>query len=182
MKNLERIIVLLIAIAATAALRCSIRAQDAEPAEPSQARVVALGFSPSKQCTEIETKLVAGAKKEVLVQAYGFTSEPIYEALDAAKKRGVDVEVILDRSNKTAKKSGRLDIEHHHIPTWIDSKHPIAHNKITIVDRRFVETGSFNYTAQGEKNGENCIVLDDRDLAAQYKANWLAHQAHSVEE
>jgi phosphatidylserine/phosphatidylglycerophosphate/cardiolipin synthase-like enzyme len=37
------------------------------------------------------------AKATVLVQAYSFTSEPIAQALVEAHKRGVDVEVILDK-------------------------------------------------------------------------------------
>ncbi|WP_406829270.1 phospholipase D-like domain-containing protein [Wolbachia endosymbiont (group B) of Camptogramma bilineatum] len=38
------------------------------------------------------------AKKSVLVQAYQFTSKPIAESLVQAKKRGVDIKVILDES------------------------------------------------------------------------------------
>jgi len=180
--TLKRITIVVAAAAAIAFVLFSMRGSDAEPAAfaGSDAQIVALGFSPSHDCTKVETKLIAGAKKELLVQAYGFTSQPIYSALDSAKARGVDVRVILDRSNDSAKRSGRLDIEHHHIPTWIDAKHPIAHNKVTIVDGKLVETGSFNYTTQGEKNAENCIVIEDAQLAAAYKANWLNHQAHST--
>ena len=141
-----------------------------------------VAFSPGNQCTDLETELIGSAKSEILMQAYGFTSAPIYSALDNAKARGVDVEVILDRSNRTAKRSGRVEIESHSIPVFIDAKHPIAHNKVTIVDRRFIETGSFNYTKQGEHNAENCLVLDDPALAEKYRANWMAHRAHSIPE
>lgn len=146
------------------------------------AEIVAVGFSPSHQCTDIETHLIESAQHEVLLQAYGFSSAQIAAALDVAKARGVDVKVILDRSNEHSSHSGRLDIEQHDIPVWIDSRHPIAHNKVTIVDGGLVETGSFNYTGQGERNGENCIVIRDADLARKYRENWLAHQAHSERE
>ncbi len=149
----------------------------------SGARVVALGFSPSHQCTDIVVRLVGSAKKEILVEAYNFTSAPVADALDAAKARGIDVKAILDKkANLTNKNSERADVMKHHIAVWIDGAHPIAHSKVFIVDERFVETGSFNYSSNAEKNHENCIVLDDRDLAAAYIADWKAHQAHSVKE
>jgi phosphatidylserine/phosphatidylglycerophosphate/cardiolipin synthase-like enzyme len=37
------------------------------------------------------------------------------------------------------------------IPTYIDPAHAIAHNKIMIVDRETVITGSFNFTRAAEE-------------------------------
>jgi phosphatidylserine/phosphatidylglycerophosphate/cardiolipin synthase-like enzyme len=37
------------------------------------------------------------------------------------------------------------------IPTYIDPVHGIAHNKIIIVDREVVITGSFNFTRAAEE-------------------------------
>ena len=39
------------------------------------------------------------------------------------------------------------------IQTWIDDRHAIAHNKIIIIDRKTVITGSFNFSAAAEKAG-----------------------------
>jgi phosphatidylserine/phosphatidylglycerophosphate/cardiolipin synthase-like enzyme len=44
------------------------------------------------------TDTIHQAKKQILVQAYSFTSPAIAKALTDAKARGVDVEVILDKS------------------------------------------------------------------------------------
>jgi len=46
-----------------------------------------------------------GAKESVLVQAYSFTSAPIAKALVEAHRRGVRVQVILDRSQRTERYS-----------------------------------------------------------------------------
>src|SRR5208283_3803153 len=86
------------------------------------------------------------AKRTVLVQAYSFTSAPIAKALVDAHKRGVDVEVVLDKSQKTEKYSSADFLAHAGIPTKIDSKHAIAHNKIMVIDSATVITGSFNFT------------------------------------
>jgi phosphatidylserine/phosphatidylglycerophosphate/cardiolipin synthase-like enzyme len=55
-------------------------------------------FSPHGGATEAIVKEIDSAKKEILVQAYSFTSTPIAKALVNAHKRGVHVEVVLDKS------------------------------------------------------------------------------------
>jgi phosphatidylserine/phosphatidylglycerophosphate/cardiolipin synthase-like enzyme len=56
-------------------------------------------FTPGEDCTSVIVGEIAAAKREVLVQAYSFTSPEIVKALIDARKRGVDVRAILDRSN-----------------------------------------------------------------------------------
>jgi phosphatidylserine/phosphatidylglycerophosphate/cardiolipin synthase-like enzyme len=66
------------------------------------------------------------------------------------------------------------------IPTYIDFMHTIAHNKIMILDKETVITGSFNFTkAAEEKNAENLLILKDKGLAAVYIDNWVKHKKHS---
>ena len=62
-------------------------------------------FSPKGGCTEAVVKELGNAKSRVLVQAYSFTNAPIAKALFQAHKRGVKVEVILDKSQRTEKYS-----------------------------------------------------------------------------
>ena len=66
------------------------------------------------------------------------------------------------------------------IPTYIDAKHAIAHNKIIIIDRRIVITGSFNFTrAAEENNAENLLIITSPELAEKYLQNWQTHRDHS---
>jgi phosphatidylserine/phosphatidylglycerophosphate/cardiolipin synthase-like enzyme len=66
------------------------------------------------------------------------------------------------------------------IPTYIDDKHAIAHNKVMIIDRGVVITGSFNFTkAAEEKNAENLLILKNKELAKVYMGNWYKHREHS---
>jgi phosphatidylserine/phosphatidylglycerophosphate/cardiolipin synthase-like enzyme len=137
-------------------------------------------FSPQGGCTEAVVKELDVAKESVLVQAYSFTSAPIAKALVAAHKRGVRVEVILDESQQTEKYSDVDFLHNMGIPTRIDAKHAIAHNKIIIIDGQVVITGSFNFTkAAEEHNAENLLVIHDKALAETYNANWQAHAGHS---
>ncbi len=148
-----------------------------EKAQPPQWSVY---FSPNGGCTQAITKELDKAKSSVLVQAYSFTSAPIAKALLNAHKRGVKVEVILDKSQRTEKYSSADFLVHSGIPTKIDSAHAIAHNKIIIIDGETVITGSFNFTrAAEEKNAENLLIIHDKAMAEKYLNNWQEHAKHS---
>ena len=58
-------------------------------------------FSPNGGCTDAIVRELDKAKSTVLVQAYSFTSYKIAKALVDAHKRGVKVEIILDKSQKS---------------------------------------------------------------------------------
>jgi phosphatidylserine/phosphatidylglycerophosphate/cardiolipin synthase-like enzyme len=139
-------------------------------------------FSPRGGCTEAVVAALEAARETVLVQAYSFTSAPVAGALKAAHDRGVDVRVVLDRSQRSERYTSATFLQHAGIPTWIDSAHAIAHNKVMVIDGETVITGSFNFTkAAEEHNAENLMVLRDPGLAARYAENWEAHRRHSAE-
>ena len=137
-------------------------------------------FSPKGGCTEAVVSAIAGAKRSVLVQAYSFTSAPIAEALANSHRRGIDVQVILDKSNLHEEHSSADFLIQAGIPTRIDTAHAIAHNKVMVIDGETVITGSFNFTkAAEEHNAENLLVIHDTKLAARYVENWRTHEKHS---
>ena len=148
---------------------------------PIQPGEVETFFSPKGGCTEAIVHALARAKKTIHVQAYSFTSAPIAAALVAAHKRGVNIQVILDRSQQTEKYSEADFLQHAGIAVFIDSAHSIAHNKVMILDGETVITGSFNFTkAAEESNAENLLIIHQTPaLAQKYLSNWLAHQRHS---
>jgi phosphatidylserine/phosphatidylglycerophosphate/cardiolipin synthase-like enzyme len=138
-------------------------------------------FSPNGGCTQAVVDVLNGAMTSVLVQAYSFTSAPIARALVDAHKRGVDVEVILDKSQKSERYSSATFLANEGIQTFIDARHKIAHNKVMIVDGTTLITGSFNFTKSAEEgNAENLLVIDNApELAQRYTANWKEHLGHS---
>lgn len=152
-------------------------AADNGPFNPARVEVY---YSPSGGCTEACVAVLDGAKKTIYVQAYSFTSAPIAQALVDAKKRGVAIQVILDKSQRSEKYTEADFISRAGIPTFIDAKHAIAHNKVMIVDGSIVITGSFNFTKAAESNNaENMLVIHGKPLAARYFENWEEHLAHS---
>lgn len=148
---------------------------------PPNSPVVAVHFSPDGGCTTAIVAALDTAKQTVKVQAYSFTSAPITKALVDAHKRGVKVQVILDKSNRTAKYSSADFIAHAGINCLIDDKHQIAHNKIIIIDDTTVITGSFNFSQAAEsENAENLLVINSRELCVKYVQNWQNHANHSA--
>ena len=126
-------------------------------------------------------KSIYEAKKQILVEAYSFTSEPIAIALIEAEKRGVDVEVILDKSQEQARGTEADLISENRIPTYIDAAYRIAHDKVMVIDGSRVITGSFNFTKSAEDfNAENLLIIsNDPPLADQYTQSWNKHLAQS---
>jgi phosphatidylserine/phosphatidylglycerophosphate/cardiolipin synthase-like enzyme len=67
-----------------------------------------------------------------------------------------------------------LFLKNARIPTYIDDKHAIAHDKIIIIDREIVITGSCNFTkAAEEKNAENVLIITDKSLLRKSLSNRL---------
>lgn len=138
-------------------------------------------FSPKGGCTEAVVENLNQAKSNILVQAYSFTSAPIAKALVEAHRRGINVQVILDKSQQSQRYSSADFVRNAGIATFIDARHAIAHNKVMIIDNYVVLTGSFNFTkAAEESNAENLLVLHDVDTAGRYLTNWQAHLKHSA--
>lgn len=148
-----------------------------EPFEPTAQYQVY--FSPYQNCTSKITQAIHQSKTNIYLQAYSFTSQPILDALLHAKRRGVLVHVILDKSHiknskvmQHFKKAG--------IPVWIDEAQGIAHNKTIIIDEYQVITGSFNFSyAAQHRNKENVLFIKDAALAHRYLDNWHYCKSHA---
>lgn len=135
-----------------------------------------LCFSPEGHCQTLLISTIAQAQKSIRVQAYSFTAAPIAQALIDARQHGVDVAIVLDRSQPSEHYSVLPLLLEAAVPTKIDYCCAIAHNKVMIIDDRWVVTGSYNFTKSAEeKNAENLLVIDDPELAESYRHNWEHH-------
>lgn len=153
---------------------------------------------PARSCVGDIVAAIAAAREQIRVQAYGFTSPPILGALAAAKARGVDVQVILDKTNDRggedenaldfvanpqgqrrarSRYSGATYMDNAGVPVWIDDAPAIAHNKLLVIDRHLVIGGSYNYTLAAERrNAENVTFIDSPEVAEWFLANWASRR------
>ncbi|WP_196592506.1 phospholipase D family nuclease [Pectinatus sottacetonis] len=136
---------------------------------------IEVAFSPDGGAEKAIIKAINAAEKSIKVQAYNFTNHNIAKALLKAKKRGIDVKIILDKSQETDKYSSARFFANNHIPTKIDHQFSIAHSKIIIIDDINIVTGSYNFTKSAEtKNAENVLIIrNNPELAQLYVKNWL---------
>jgi phosphatidylserine/phosphatidylglycerophosphate/cardiolipin synthase-like enzyme len=137
-------------------------------------------FSPKGGCQEAVVRELKNARHEILVMAYSFTADPLTFALVEAKKRGVHVDILLDHSNE---KDGHSDLHiflEQGLDPRIDAEHAIAHNKVILIDKRVVITGSYNFTNQAEhENAENLLIIRGHpELPRYYRENFLKHKEH----
>jgi phosphatidylserine/phosphatidylglycerophosphate/cardiolipin synthase-like enzyme len=119
-------------------------------------------FRPGKaSCARQIVEAIDAASRTLLVQAYGFTSPQIIQAIGAAQKRGVSVRVVLDKTNSTRRNgqpryTGATYLINAGVPVRIDETVAIAHNKVMVIDGGLVVGGSYNYTKSAEaRNAEN---------------------------
>ena len=142
-------------------------------ASSTEKALINVCFSPEGQCTNGIVSAIEDAKTSIYVMAYAFTSLQIAQTLVDAYERGIDVKILIDKSQIRNKYSHLQFLSQKGIPVFIDAATGIAHNKTMILDERFVLTGSFNWSkAAHSKNAENILLIDDPSLAQIYKENW----------
>jgi len=148
---------------------------------------IQVAFPPEDDANGLIVHALREARKSVRVQAFSFTSNEISFALIAAKKRGVDVQVIADAEQARKLENHKLGLLHQNgIRVWLDQQHQSAHNKVMLIDAESAAptllTGSMNFTYSGQfKNAENLLVLrGNKALADAYGANWQRHFNHAT--
>jgi hypothetical protein len=141
--------------------------------------------------TEQIVEAIAAAEADIRVQAYTFTSAPILGALAAAKRRGVDVQVVLDKTNdqKTsdARYSSIVFLANAGVPVWVGSHPDLARSKLIIIDHHIVVARSFDpataRTASAPsrpRSTESVTFTDSMEVAVWFLSNWTARRDASV--
>jgi hypothetical protein len=91
----------------------------------------------------------------------------------SALRPGVEVIVIGDQTESaTTSMKMQLDrLVQNGVTVKITTKqHALMHNKVMIVDDRYVATGSYNWTARASRgNDENLVVIDGKEVAHTYQ-------------
>jgi phosphatidylserine/phosphatidylglycerophosphate/cardiolipin synthase-like enzyme len=138
-------------------------------------------FSPNGGAQQAILDAIKSAKESINILAFQFSNVPIADELIRAYKCGVKVEIVLDKYTKYEKGSMLSAVHRAGIPTYIDSKHTSAHNKVMIVDEAVLITGSFNFTYNAEyRNAENLLVVRNApDITSKYIINFLVHKGHA---
>ncbi len=155
----------------------------------SSAREIEVYFTPSYRALDAIVDEINASKRSVIVAVYNFTSRPLARALASAKRRGVDVRVVLDRSandptqNRYTKyvflKQNGIDVRFAK-PHRRWDRNGIMHNKFAVIDSKVVITGSANWTASAFAiNDENVLIIRRPDIANAYTKEFERLWKHS---
>ncbi len=147
------------------------------PAGPN----IEVGFSPGNGAENVILRAINSATTEIRMAAYSFTSRPVAEALLKAARRGVDVRVVVDKSQRSERYTAATYLANQGVSVRVDTSHSIFHSKFAVIDQRHTQTGSFNYSdAAATKNQENALVIwNNPALARSYLDNWELHWTHA---
>ena len=147
--------------------------------------VVQACFSPQGKCSAHILREIEAAKQELLIAVYAFTSDDLASALVQAKKRGVAVQIVIDREfDRTNDNSRGKFFDAQKIAVrrvsgatmkLADQEPGLMHQKFAVIDRRIVLTGSYNWTHSADtRNDENLLLFRDAGpLAEEYRKNFL---------
>jgi phospholipase D len=142
-------------------------------------------FTPGGDCESVIVRAITTAARRIHVQAYSFTDKAIAQALEDASQRGIEVIVLLDKSQRHERNSVAPRLVGAGLKILFDDQPRIAHNKTIIIDpdgpNPIVETGSFNFSYNAEyRNAENALIVrDDRALVGAYERYFQARLAVS---
>lgn len=128
-------------------------------------------FSPKdKIITNNIIPLTDKAKSYIYIPAFIVTHDELAYSLINAKKRGVDVKLIIDATNTYASRSKVKMLRTAGIPVKIENYAGKMHSKSIIIDDKYIIAGSMNFSKSGEnKNDENVVIIEDARLARYYK-------------
>lgn len=147
--------------------------------------VVQACFSPYGKCSAHILREIDQARQELLIAVYAFTNDELAHALVQAKKRGVAVQVVIDRefdANNQNSKGKFFDAQKVPLRRLSglktraqDKEAGLMHQKFAIIDRRIIFTGSYNWTHSADRlNDENLLVFRDAGpLAEEYRRAFL---------
>jgi phosphatidylserine/phosphatidylglycerophosphate/cardiolipin synthase-like enzyme len=133
-------------------------------------------FSPNGGVRQRLVRAIQDSRKTIDIAVYNFTAYELADALYAAKARGVQVRVVVDREMAETGGSGVRGLRVNGIPVRSLGVPELSlmHHKFAVFDERLVATGSYNWTNSAEHaNYENLVVLEEPALVSRFQQEFL---------
>jgi phosphatidylserine/phosphatidylglycerophosphate/cardiolipin synthase-like enzyme len=113
--------------------------------------------------------LVRNAVSSIRFLAFSFTDFPLADAMIQRANQGVSVAGVIDKTQSGGIGSELGTLFCARIAVRQDGNPQFMHNKVIIVDERWVVTGSLNFSTSAEEdNDENVIIIDNPEIARLY--------------
>lgn len=140
-----------------------------------QAENMKIYFSPQdKPISNGIIPLIRNAKNYIYIPTFVITQRELTQELINARRRGVDVKIILDALNASSRHTKHKELRQGGIPVKTENYAGKMHSKAMIIDDEYLILGSMNFSYSGEsRNDENMIVLKNRETAEFYRDFFL---------
>lgn len=127
-------------------------------------------FSPDDHPADQIVEEINNAQQSIYFLAFSFTSDPLAEAIIARAQRGVTVAGVMEESQAESNIGGDYKLfVTSGINVRLDGNPRNMHNKVIIIDKHTVITGSYNFSSSTEtRNDENIVIIHDTEVAALY--------------
>ena len=113
--------------------------------------------------------IVNSATRTIRFLAFSYTDYPLANAMIQRSQNGVNVAGVFDKTQSGGQGAEIGTLLCAQVPVRQDGNPQFMHNKIIVVDERYVITGSLNYSTSAEtSNDENVIIIDNPDIAKLY--------------
>jgi phosphatidylserine/phosphatidylglycerophosphate/cardiolipin synthase-like enzyme len=133
---------------------------------------IELYITPSDRVQDRVIDAINSAKESIHIAMFYLTNDFIYKALKRAIERGVKVMGVFDEDGAENKYSeaDEMVAEGYGV---LDRFSGYLHHKFCIIDRKFVITGSANWSSAGMRyNDENTAIIHSPEIAALYLKRW----------
>jgi phosphatidylserine/phosphatidylglycerophosphate/cardiolipin synthase-like enzyme len=113
--------------------------------------------------------IVNFASRSIRFLTFSFTDYPLADAMVKRAQSGVNVAGVFEKVGSDTDAAELRTLDCGGVPVRQDGNPGFMHNKVIVVDERFVITGSLNFSTNAEEsNDENVIIIDNPDIAQAY--------------
>lgn len=146
---------------------------DSQAVVINQSGIAVIFTSEDSALEEAIVPLVGSASKSIRFLAFSFTDYPLAEAMITRSQNGVDVAGVFEKVGSETDAAELDTLFCAKVPVRQDGNSSFMHNKVVVVDERYVITGSLNFSTNAEEsNDENVIIIDNPDIAKLYMQNF----------
>lgn len=145
-------------------------------------------FSRKDPVAKVLVREINAAQRSIHVLMYSITDKELGDALVAAAERGIDVRIVLDRTQSAERNSIAATLRERLGPERVVFRtgkgRGVMHQKLAVYDGMTVTLGSYNWTNNAKANNwENLLVLRDARVAEEslqeFRRIWLSPEPKS---
>lgn len=133
-------------------------------------------FSPDDPCEAVLLAFVQTAKTGVRVADYSFNLTQLVDILINQHAAGIDVQLVLDRSQAAGKSERPIvaELRAAGVPLVVGTsdKHRIMHQKFLVIDGVSVLSGSYNFTHTASLESNYFDIIQNPLRAEAFTAAW----------